>query len=293
MDYPLIETFIVVSEVRNLTQASQILYKTQPTISNRIRQLENILGYSLIVRDKGYKEITLTERGQQFLPQARKLYDAYQEMQNDNDMIAHTLLISSIASYQIPLVHRTCEKLLSRTSANFSIYTYQTSDVYNMISNKKLDLALVSAAHKVQGVTCEFLLNQKYYVVMPSNSNTDISSISTTDLDPAKEIYQPWDDEFFYWHEKVFHGKKARIIADSYALLREFFKSGKYWAILQESNAYALRQEIPLQIYRLLDPPPLRQGYLLMNRFTDRSIRNLIAEFKATLIETVEEYRIE
>lgn len=92
---------------------------------------------------------------------------------------------------------------------------------------------------------------------------------------------------------KKFSRKKGLHHSRFLCTAERIFRSGKYWAILQESNAYALRQEIPLHIYRLLDPPPLRQGYLLMNRFTDRSIRNLITEFKTTLIETVEEYRIE
>ena len=44
LDYNLIETFIVVCEVKNLTRASQLLYKTQPTITNRIQILEDLLG---------------------------------------------------------------------------------------------------------------------------------------------------------------------------------------------------------------------------------------------------------
>ena len=81
MEYQLLETFLIVSEVRNLTKASSILYKTQPTISNRIQQLEKEVGYALLVREKGRQEIELTPRGKQFLQTARKIYELYGDLE--------------------------------------------------------------------------------------------------------------------------------------------------------------------------------------------------------------------
>lgn len=125
MDYQQIETFIVISEVRNLTRASRILYKTQPTISNRIQQLEDSLGYALLVREKGKQEIELTERGKLFLEKAKKVYEDYENLYESSEDIANTLMISSIASYQIPLICRVCEKMADKESVRFSIHIKQ------------------------------------------------------------------------------------------------------------------------------------------------------------------------
>ena len=43
MEYILLETFVIVCDAMNLTKASEILCRTQPTITNRIKQLENQL----------------------------------------------------------------------------------------------------------------------------------------------------------------------------------------------------------------------------------------------------------
>lgn len=292
MDYQQIETFIVISEVRNLTRASRILYKTQPTISNRIQQLEEELGYSLLVRKKGKQEIELTKRGKLFLERAKKLYEDYENLYESSTDIAKTLMISSIASYQIPLVCRVCEKMTDAESIRFSLYTYQTNEVYKMISDRKLDLAIVSAAEEMQAVTCEMLFTQQYYLVKPGYAEKPIQLIRPDELDPEHEIYQPWDDDFYYWHEKAFHGYKPHLVVDSYAALKELFSSGRYWAILQESNVVALKKDINVELYRLTDSPPVRKGFLLSNRFADRTVRPLVRKFKEVLMDTIEEFRI-
>lgn len=292
MDYQQIETFIVISEVRNLTRASHILYKTQPTISNRIQQLEDSLGYSLLVREKGRQEIELTERGKLFLEKAKKLYEDYENLYESSENIANTLMISSIASYQIPLICRVCEKMADKESVRFSLYTYQTADVYKMISDRKVDLAIASAAESMQSVTCEMLFTQTYYLVKPGNSSEMIRTIRIDELNPDYEIYQPWDDDFYYWHERVFHGNKPHIIVDSYAALKELFSSRKYWAILQESNVVALKKDMDIELYKIDNPPPIRKGYLLTNPFADRKVKPLIRKFRDVLLNTVEEFRI-
>ena len=56
MEYQLLETFIVLSEVRNITKCAHLLYKTQPTITKRLQQLESELGYALLVREKASRK---------------------------------------------------------------------------------------------------------------------------------------------------------------------------------------------------------------------------------------------
>lgn len=295
MDYQLLETFIVVSEVKNLTKAAHLLYKTQPTISSRIQQLENFVGYSLIVRKKGKQEVVLTQRGKLFLEKARKLYNVYNELIESSSEVANSLILSSIASYQIPIICNTCERFLKNRTVNISINTYQTEDVDKLIAEKKLDFALVSASTKMQGIKVELLFHQNYYLVLPRKKNKNyhyLDTFSVKELSPEYEIYQPWDEDFFYWHNHMFQGRQPRIYADSYAALKEFFVTGKYWTILQESNVCALKKDMPIEIYRIDNPPPTRSAYMLTNMFVDKKIRPLLNEFKEQLLKTVEEYRV-
>ena len=61
MHYKDIETFLELVRTRNITKTAEHLYLSQSTISNRLKNLEDELGYQLIVRAKGHRAIQLTQ----------------------------------------------------------------------------------------------------------------------------------------------------------------------------------------------------------------------------------------
>lgn len=74
-----IESFLYVIEYKSIHKAAQALFLTQPTISARIKALENSLGTQLFIR-KG-RSLILTEQGQSFIPYAQKIVDTYRKSQ--------------------------------------------------------------------------------------------------------------------------------------------------------------------------------------------------------------------
>lgn len=293
MDYQLLETFIVLSEVRNITKCANLLYKTQPTITKRLQQLEGELGYSLLVREKGKQEIELTPRGMVFLDKAKELYNLYTELSLRSEDAANSLLISCIASFQTPFVANVCLQMNQAYGTHPFIYTYQTKDVYRLIANKQVDLAIVSDAKQEPGVVCEQLFSQPYFVVTYSDHpTTAIPTISMADLDPRYEIFGRWDNAFLYWRNRVFNNAPIQMLADSTLVSQFWLKNTAYWTIMQECSAHVLRQHLPIQLYAIADPPPDRCCYLLTNQFTDKSIRPLVLRFRELFLEEMKQYKI-
>ena len=64
--------FLMIVNCKSISLASKKLYISQPALSNRLRSLEEKLGYPLIQRKKGGHELMLTEEGKAFIPLARK-----------------------------------------------------------------------------------------------------------------------------------------------------------------------------------------------------------------------------
>ncbi|MGO9544963.1 MAG: transcriptional regulator CynR [Rhodomicrobium sp.] len=62
--------FIAVAEHRNFTRASEVLYVSQPTLSQQIKQLEDLLGVQLL--DRTAKGVRLTAAGEVYLHYARR-----------------------------------------------------------------------------------------------------------------------------------------------------------------------------------------------------------------------------
>ena len=67
-----IETFWAVVQHGTMTAAAEALYITQPTLSMRIRALEERVGTPHFIRGKGQRRIRLTAAGQKFLTLARR-----------------------------------------------------------------------------------------------------------------------------------------------------------------------------------------------------------------------------
>ena len=289
MDYNLIETFIIVCEVRNLTKASELLYKTQPTVSNRIKQLENILGFSLFIRHKGKQEVEITPKGENFLKIAKQLFDLYNELETDEEAFANSLIMCSPSSYKIPVAADICKRLMEQMDTHVTLYTYQTSEAYDLVAKKQIDLAFASRAEERDGVRCEPVFTQQYYVVKYCENPGPIVEISTDDLDVHEEIFQHWDNEFRIWHRHCFANKLPKIEVDSCNALRLFLEKSEYWTIIQESSLHDLQTQIPLQLYALTNPPPMRKCYLLTNQFPDRKNMAVIKKFKEILSAYIEE----
>lgn len=71
-----LHVFMKVYECRNFTKASELLFISQPTISLKIKQLEQQLGVSLFVR-KGVKSVQPTAQATYFYEQALAITDLW------------------------------------------------------------------------------------------------------------------------------------------------------------------------------------------------------------------------
>ena len=50
-----IETFLMIVKTKNITKTAENLFLSQPTVSHRLKSLEDELDVKLITRKKGYK----------------------------------------------------------------------------------------------------------------------------------------------------------------------------------------------------------------------------------------------
>ena len=69
----------MIVRTQSITKASELLFLSQPTVSQRLRTLEETLGYPLLLRSKGLKRIELTREGAEFLPLAERMVSLWKE----------------------------------------------------------------------------------------------------------------------------------------------------------------------------------------------------------------------
>ena len=52
-----IETFLTIVNTKSITRTADLLFLSQPTVSHRLNSLENELGFPLVIRNKGHKQV--------------------------------------------------------------------------------------------------------------------------------------------------------------------------------------------------------------------------------------------
>jgi len=77
IDIITIQSFIFIAETGSITKTAEKVGRSQSAISQQMLKLENLLGKSLLLRDKA---ISLTNEGEIFLSYAKKIFSLHSEM---------------------------------------------------------------------------------------------------------------------------------------------------------------------------------------------------------------------
>lgn len=287
MDYMLLETFVIVSETLNLTKASELLFKTQPTITNRINKLESALGFSLFIRQKGRRTIELTKKGADFLPIAKQLMDFYGKIETTPEQTKSHLNISTIESVGTTIISEICKKL-ANPNISLSIKTYQTREAYELVRNREIDLAFVSEVIDIPNVTCEPIFKQELLIIKPCRNPVATITLSPKEFDSSKEIFVAWGSKYQLWHDSIWgNDVKPRIEVDSCAMLAKFLLSEDDWAVVQAGNLEWLSTYNSFQTYRLDDGMPMRICYMLTHSYPDKNTLPLLKNVTKSIYKII------
>ena len=183
-----IQTLLAVVEHQNFTKAAQALSMTQPAVSHHIKQLEEELGVPLLLRGKS--GLILTTQGEIVVKYARRLkgLDAKMrlELQNAEKNLT-TLRVGITHTSESNLTITVLAKCSSLHSGlNITIVTDTIKNLYDMLENFEIDLAIV------EGAVCNshfssMMLDTDYLVCVMSNDNPLSRNAVVTLSDLKKE----------------------------------------------------------------------------------------------------------
>ncbi|WP_229106836.1 LysR substrate-binding domain-containing protein [Paenibacillus sp. 1001270B_150601_E10] len=142
LDFELLKMFITVAEQRHFSRAADILHLTQPTVSMRIRQLEEQIGVTLFERSP--KRVELTPAGHIMLKHARdsvqSMEQALQDVERLSKEVTGELTIGAsftIGEYLLPYWIATFSELFPNVQIRVSIKN--TNDIVQDVYDHLLD----------------------------------------------------------------------------------------------------------------------------------------------------------
>ena len=148
MEFRQLLAFVTVAREGSFTQAAEHLNLRQPSLSARIRRLEESLGGQLI--DRRNRPISLTPLGVEFLTYAERalaILEAAQELARDHHIVAaeqvRLACPFSVATYLMPEVVDRFSKAFPK--ADLFIETGNSDYVVSQLNDGLINLALAAA----------------------------------------------------------------------------------------------------------------------------------------------------
>ena len=236
--------FLMIVNCKSISLAAEKLYISQPALSNRLRSLEEKLGFPLIHRKKGGHDLALTEEGRAFIPIARKSQQLWMKAQTIPEQMSQSILrviaVNSISHYLLPNV---VEAFLKREkSVSLRILAYSSETGSKSVEDGTADLAIMTS--DVYSDTLETAPAYRTKMVCVSGRESGLAStVDITTLSPEKEIQVPWFSDYDIWRRNTVPlVSRPHILVGSMGLMEHLIRDD-YWCLMPATIAYRLSRK--------------------------------------------------
>ncbi|WP_245856012.1 LysR family transcriptional regulator [Paenibacillus rigui] len=184
-----LETFLILAACGSFTETARQLFCSQPTISNHIQQLEEMLGTKLFERSG--KSVELTLQGKIFYEYAQKITRLFDEAAAAIKQAAPPKTILSVYASNYMGVYVVPEWLRqyheSYPAQQFELHTYGYDALHQLLKQDKIHSAFMPLYENDPYIQSEFyrtvLFEDQFLLVFPSGHPwTDRKLLYTRDL---------------------------------------------------------------------------------------------------------------
>lgn len=272
MDTSTLLLFRDLCRTRNMTQTARAFYLTQSALSKRLAQLEEELGYPLLIRSKGRQQAELTTRGEKFLVLATRMLELYEEsltLKEEQDRFF--LRLGCMRSVQEAFLSDFLESFLaSHPRFSLTLEDHHSHEIRELLLEGLLDLGIVQTPYTGHGLVSQLLYDEPFQVVMkdPGSFRGKIR-LSVHDLDDRQEIFQSFTDGFRSWHDTHWRILDSKIRVNSTPTAEKYFQAPGDWMIVPRSVAAAMAGR-GFTVFPLEEVTPLHQVYLTWRQDENR-----------------------
>lgn len=281
-----IETFLMIVKTKNITKTADNLFLSQPTVSHRLKLLEDELGVKLIVRKKGYKQIELTTQGEEFIPIAERWISIWQEMRLLKEGQEKLYLrVGCTDTLNSAIFFDLYKEMLEEEDQimNLQVKTHYSHEIYGLLENHDIDMGFVHHHLHFKNVVAEPILKEKMYIVQSHNPQVEKPSIHTDELNPDREIFLSWEVNYQIWHNQwVDKDRQPRIQVDTFELLFHLLSKEGMWAIAPASVAERINHLRPVLISEIgnRQRPPERVTYKIRHKHPNEATLKAVRLFE-------------
>lgn len=288
-----IETFLTIVETQSLSKASEKLFVSQSTISNRLNSLEKELNTLLVKRQPGKKFVELTPKGEEFIIIAKR----WTALEKDtNTWIKKEpplgLNIGSVDSINIYILAPLFNQIINdKPFLKIDISSHSSVQVFGLLESFDIDIGMTSRLIRSNSLLGEPVFSEGMVMVSSSVNSNYKAKIHPQDLDVKNEIFLDWGPNFQIWHDYWWDPTEhTKITVDTAGLILQCIDIPETWAIVPKTIAYAFKEKQPINISELLVPPDDRIYYKVIHRYPRPSTIKSLKMFDELLDEFIQKH---
>lgn len=239
MNSDTLKTFVVLSDIKNYTQTANKLFVAQSTITNRILDLENEIGFPLFIRD--HKKLRLTEEGMHFLDYAKRILDleqtAISELANLNRFSKTIKVGSTNTIYDCHLDSILLQYNKIHPDVCLNIMINHSIPLIEMLQDNIIDIAFTYVPYSKNNINCSLFATDNLILVTNNNNTKFINGIRQKDLINIPYYYCDFNFQNLGSYIKNLFPKNHPfpLIIDRSANLLPFLLNGNGYTFLPES----------------------------------------------------------
>jgi DNA-binding transcriptional LysR family regulator len=265
-----IQAFLTIVQTKSISKAAEKLFLSQPTVTNRLKALESELKTTLIMRQKGSRNIEITYQGELFMPIAEQWMSLYTDTQNIQN-IAPTMNLSigcpdTLLTYFLPPLF--VQLLNMETTMKLKILAYHSDELYKALEERKIDVGLGFYQMHYKNILSYTIFKEPFFLARRKRDTQPDVEIHPSKLERKNEIYFYWCPEFQQWHDQWWDpAEKPHVEIDTASLINHLMDKDELWMIGPRCIIESLINEEGLEICKLAENPPERNCYLFTHRY--------------------------
>jgi DNA-binding transcriptional LysR family regulator len=211
--YRQLECFLAVARLGNVSRAAEEMFLTQPTLTARLKALEEEVGDQLFVRTS--RGMRLTEAGREFVPYAERCVGSFEEGRRHlaelREASGGRLVLGAspgVGTYALP-------GLLERFAAAYpkvsvSVRTGHSENILEMTLREEVQLGLTRAMRHPEIESLHLYEDELVLVVDPGHRFTKKGSANLAEIGEEQLIFFDHDSSYFEQTHALFRNAGIR-----------------------------------------------------------------------------------
>ena len=289
-----ITSFLAVVKTGTFSGAADLLYITHPALTHRIKSLEKDLGYALIVRNPGIRKVTLTPKGEMFVPIAEQWKTLLTSARMIHDVSPQdSFSIAAIESISMFVMAPVCQKLINTyPNLRLSVKLQYSTNTYEDMRHRTVDFGIINNTQYSKEFHCQPAFQEK--MVFVSKRGTEYPDIvSPQNLNGLDSIFVPWSSEYEMWYHYWFGDKNQySIYLQNTYLIKDCLTKDHSWVIVPASVGNWLETFPEYKIHEIQNGPASRTNYFLTPRTSSSPYINDIKEALRSELSLIRGFKI-